>query len=598
MKKSISTVTNKVGILFFLGVLVFWQGAVVFFQVPAYILPAPTQIISALIDSGALLLAHTRVTLLEAMAGFILAISLAAVLALLMDSIPWVKRALYPILIASQTVPIISVAPLFIIWFGYGILPKIVVVTLVCFFPLVISLLDGLAAVDDELVSLLKTMGANRWQIFKIVKLPGALPSFFSGLKIAATYSIMGAVIGEWLGASQGIGVFMIRVQKSFLLDKVFAAIVVITILSMGVFGLVRILERSAMPWMYVNDFRRNDGKEKVIVKKILSIISLILLTAFLMAGCGEQPAQQGEEQKEPVKVTVVLDWVPNTNHTGLYVAKDQGFYEEEGLHVDIVQPSAGATDQLIASGQGDFGVSYQEGVTNARAAGIPIKSIAAMIQHNTSCFASPAAKNITSPKDFVGKKYGGWGSPAEHAMIKSLMDKYGADVSKVEEVNIGTADFFSSVEKDVDFSWIFYGWDGIQAELKKFPLNVIMIKDEDPALDYYTPVLIASEKTIGENPELVKKFLAATDKGYQFAIAHPEESAEILLANAPELDPELVRASQRWLADKYQDDAPQWGLQKQEVWENYARWLNDNGLLETEIDAAAAFTNDFLPEK
>jgi len=282
---------------------------------------------------------------------------------------------------------------------------------------------------------------------------------------------------------------------------------------------------------------------------------------------------------------------------TPLFVAKDKGFYEKRGLSVEIIQPSAGGSDQLIAAGQGDFGVSYQEAVTYARAAGIPVKSIAAVIQHNTSCFASPVSKNILSPKDFAGKRYGGWGSPAEHAVIKSLMDKYGADITQVEEINMGTADFFSSIEKDIDFAWIYYGWDGIQAELKDVKLNTIMLKDEDPALDYYTPVLIASEKTLADKPQLVRDFLAATAEGYQYAAENPDDSADILLANAPELDEKLVHASQLWLADKYQADAPAWGMQKQEVWGNYADWLLKYGLLEKKISVPEAFTNQFLPE-
>lgn len=334
-----------------------------------------------------------------------------------------------------------------------------------------------------------------------------------------------------------------------------------------------------------------------MILKKLLSLLMMASLVVFLMTGCGKQTEQQETPAEETTKVTVILDWVPNTNHTGLYVAKDKGYYAEQGLEVEIIQPTAGGTAQLIASDQGDFGVSYQEEVTNARAEDIPIKSIAAVIQHNTSGFASPASKNITSPKDFEGKKYGGWGSPVEHAMIKSLMDKYDADVNKVEEIGMGAADFFTSVERDVDFAWIYYGWTGVEAELREVPLNIVMLKDEDPALDFYTPVLISSEKTIAEKPEMVKKFLAATQKGYEFAINNPEDSAQVLLDNAPELDAELVKASQLWLADKYQDDAPAWGIQKQEVWEDYANWLFERELLKKNIDASEAFTNEFLPQ-
>jgi len=329
--------------------------------------------------------------------------------------------------------------------------------------------------------------------------------------------------------------------------------------------------------------------------QKVMTVLVLVLALGLPVSGCAKG-GQTGPGGDNPTKVTVVLDWVPNTNHTGMYVAQAKGFYAAEGLAVDIIQPTAGGTAQLIAAGQGDFGVSYQEEVTLARTAGLPIKSIAAVIQHNTSGFASHVNRGITSPKDFEGKKYGGWGSPVEQAMIKALMDKYGADATKVEEINIGTMDFFQSIERDIDFAWIYYGWTGIEAELRGVPLNVIMLHEEDSALDFYTPVLIASEKTLSDKPELAEKFLRATARGCQLAIEQPDAAAEILLQAVPELDPALVKASQKWLSTRYQDDAPYWGFQKTEVWAAYAEWMFERKLLEQRLDAPAAFTNKFLP--
>lgn len=249
MKRSINIGNYFSSSIVIMGLIIFWQWAVFFFHIPQWILPAPNQIVMALFESFDVLFFHTKVTMGESLLGLLLAVFLAVFLALLMDSFTWVKKSLYPLLISSQTVPIITVAPLFIIWFGYGILPKVIVVTLICFFPMVISLLDGLASVSNDLINLLKTMGANSRQIFRMVKLPGAMPSFFSGLKISATYSIMGAVIGEMLGASKGLGVFMSRAQHSFKLSQVFAAILVITLLSFAFLGLVKLAEKMIMPW-------------------------------------------------------------------------------------------------------------------------------------------------------------------------------------------------------------------------------------------------------------------------------------------------------------------------------------------------------------
>ncbi len=319
-----------------------------------------------------------------------------------------------------------------------------------------------------------------------------------------------------------------------------------------------------------------------------------------MLTACGNNDGETSVDtdgQQELEEVTVVLDWTPNTNHTGLYVAADKGYFEEEGLDVEIIMPGEAGADQLVASGQAEFGVSYQESITEARIQDIPIVSIAAVIQHNTSGFASVKDKNITTPKDFEGKSYGGWGAPVEKAVLDSIMKQEDADVEQVEIVNIGDADFFTAMEQGIDFAWIYYGWTGIEAELREEPINMVYLTDYSEKLDYYTPVLATNEKMIEENPETIEKFLKAVSKGYQLAIDHPEEAADILLAAVPDLDPELVKASQEWLASKYQDDADRWGEQKLEVWENYATWMYDNGLLEAELDSEQAFTNGFLPE-
>ncbi|WMT41496.1 ABC transporter substrate-binding protein [Paenibacillus sp. D2_2] len=338
--------------------------------------------------------------------------------------------------------------------------------------------------------------------------------------------------------------------------------------------------------------------------KWVLLALSCLLV---IIAGCGKAnnantPAANGNaanggQTKELRDVKFVLDWSPNTNHTGLYVAQAKGFYEEEGLKLDILLPGSGGADAMVASGEVPFGISYQESVTQGRTQGVPLVSIAAVIQHNTSGFAAPVDRNIKSPKDFEGKTYGGWGSPVEEAVMKSIMDIDGGDVSKVKIINMGEADFFTAVKRDIDFAWIFYAWTGIEAELRGEPLDMLYVKDYSDKLDYYTPVIATNEKQIKDDPELIKAFLRATSKGYQYAIQHPEEAADILLKAVPDLDKDLVIASQKWLSPKYQDDAARWGEQKQSVWQNYSDWMYEKKLIEKPLDTDAAYTNDFLPE-
>jgi ABC-type nitrate/sulfonate/bicarbonate transport system substrate-binding protein len=333
-------------------------------------------------------------------------------------------------------------------------------------------------------------------------------------------------------------------------------------------------------------------------LKKILFSVAASLIAAIILAvmpACGRVP----EKADQPRKVTVILDWVPNTNHTGIYVAREKGYYSEKGLEVEIIQPTEGGSADLIAADKGEFGISYQEQVTYARTAEnpLPIVAVAAIIHHNTSGFASPLDRNIQTPADFEGKKYGGWGSPIEEAMLKGLMEKYNADFSRLEIVNIGASDFFTSVERDVDFTWIYYGWDGVKAELIDFPINFILLQDLDPVLDFYTPVIIVSEDTIKNEPGLVKDFISATRDGYEFTIDNPEESAEIFLDDNPELDPELIYASQNYLSENYVSYTEGWGYMKKDIWENYSSWMYDSNLLENRLEAEEAFTNQFLTE-
>ncbi len=332
-------------------------------------------------------------------------------------------------------------------------------------------------------------------------------------------------------------------------------------------------------------------------MKKWLGSFSCLLL---LLAGCGGQADEKGESAEKEnnlKKVSVVLDWSPNTNHTGLYVAQEKDFFKDEGLDVEIILPGEAGADQLVASGKSQFGISYQESITEARVQGVPIVSIGAVIQHNTSGFASPSEKNIKSPKDFEGKTYGGWGAPLEKAVLTSLMETEGADVEKVDIVNMGDSDFFTAVKRDIDFAWIYYAWTGVEAELRGEKINMVYLTDYSDKLDYYTPVISTSEKMIEKDPETVKAFMAAVTKGYEFAIDQPGEAADILIKAVPDLDADLVKKSQEWLSPRYQDDAPRWGEQKAEVWQNYMDWMLDKKLLEKETDVDKAFTNEFLPE-
>ena len=233
------------------ALLAFWELYVRSGQVNPAVLPSPTGIIQALIDNWDVISVHTLQTLLETVLGMAAATLLGLLLAVLLDISSWTRRAIYPLLVTSQTIPMIALAPLLLIWFGFDLGPKVIVVTLYCFFPIAVACADGLASADPELMKLLRSMRASRWQALWLVRLPGAMPAFFSGLRIAATYSVTGAIFGEYVGAYQGLGIYMQTSANSHAIILVFAAILVTAALSLLLFGLVSLIERIALPWYH-----------------------------------------------------------------------------------------------------------------------------------------------------------------------------------------------------------------------------------------------------------------------------------------------------------------------------------------------------------
>jgi len=236
---------------FFAVLIAFWQYISASSKVVFWIIPSPLAVLRVFSEHSVLLWSHTRITLYETLVGLSISILIGVFIAILMDLSAFIRRMLYPYLVVSQTIPIIALAPLLIVWFGYGVQSKIFTVVLICLFPIALNLFDGLGQVSMEHIRLLKSMGAGKWKIFRYLKIPAAMPSFFTGLKLSATYSVMGAVIGEWLGGEGGLGIYMTRATKSYRTDHVFAVILVIILLSMTLFGIVLLLNRIFLRWHF-----------------------------------------------------------------------------------------------------------------------------------------------------------------------------------------------------------------------------------------------------------------------------------------------------------------------------------------------------------
>lgn len=333
-------------------------------------------------------------------------------------------------------------------------------------------------------------------------------------------------------------------------------------------------------------------------MKKIIALLLALLTAATLLAGCSDK-----ESGKELKKITFCLDWTPNTNHTGLYVAQAKGYYKDAGLDVTIVQPPEDGATALVAAGQAQFGVTGQDTLAGALALDepLPVTAVAALLQHNSSGLIARAGEGMDRPAGMEGKVYATWNSPIELAMIKYLMEADGADFDTLTLIPNNITDEPGALEAhQADSIWVFYGWGAITAELRGFDYDFIYFKDYGEVMDYYTPIMTANNDFLKNDPEAAKAFLAATAKGYEYAIENPEEAAKILIegdtTGSLKDSEELVVASQKWMCDQYKAEVSRWGYIDPVRWDGFYAWLTDNGLCAKPLGAGTGFTNDFLP--
>lgn len=322
--------------------------------------------------------------------------------------------------------------------------------------------------------------------------------------------------------------------------------------------------------------------------------------TGKTSAGKTDTEKNQTGAAKDLKKITFVLDWTPNTNHTGIYVAKEKGYFKDAGLDVEIVQPPEDGAEVLVGSGKAQFGISFQDSLAPAIAGdnALPVEAVAAVLQHNTSGIISRKGEGIDRPKGLEGKKYATWDLDLEKATLKNVVEQDGGDFSKVKLIPSTVTDEVSALKsKSVDAIWVFYGWAGIAAEVAELKTDFFYFKDINKVFDFYTPVIIGNSGWLKKNPDTAKAFLSACKKGYEFAIDNPKEAADILCKASPELDKKLAHASQEYMKDQYKSEVRQWGYIDPARWNAYYNWVNDNGLSKAKIPENTGFTNDYLPK-
>lgn len=336
----------------------------------------------------------------------------------------------------------------------------------------------------------------------------------------------------------------------------------------------------------------------------VLVVVGALYLHQQMASSATASSAQAPSCKGQMTTFKFALDWTPNTNHTGIYVAKEKGWYAAQCINLQIMPYSANVSpDALVSSGQADAGISSTEGIVADTAVNQPVVSIAAIIQHNTSALVSLASSGLSRPRDFDGKIYGGFGAPYEAAVVGAIIRQNGGKgIFKNVTLNIDTMQALET--KQIDFAWVFEGWEVIQAERAGYKLNVFPIIDYGIP-DYYTPNIITSPREIKQHPDLLRRFMTATEQGYAYARAHAHEAAQMLIdgagaSNFP--DQGLVFASQNFLSPRYADPGHQWGLQDAAAWQGYPEFmlrskaiLNSNNQPIQSMNFSALYTNQFI---
>jgi ABC-type nitrate/sulfonate/bicarbonate transport system substrate-binding protein len=332
-----------------------------------------------------------------------------------------------------------------------------------------------------------------------------------------------------------------------------------------------------------------------------LAAACVLVLAVSACGGDDDDGNASASDNETPTKdVTLVLNWTPNTHHIGIYAAKQMGWYDDAGINLKIVEPTEAGAEQAVGAGRAQFGISMAEGVLPARAEGVPIVSIGTILPVNDSALMSLPEDGIKGPADLAGRTYGGYGGPLETELIDRLAECGGVDPSAVKHVEVGNVDYLAGLQANrFDFVWIFAGWDALRAsEVEDTPVDLIRFDDHlDCIPNWYTPLVISNEKTIKDDPDLVRSFLAVTARGYQLAIDDPQRAADLMLQAVPETDEKLLRATADYYASRFTAGGKPWGTQDEATWSSFEQFLEEAGLLEEPLTVDDAYTDEYLPK-
>lgn len=324
----------------------------------------------------------------------------------------------------------------------------------------------------------------------------------------------------------------------------------------------------------------------------------LLLCLMMGTSSCGDIK-QEKRPQKDLTEITMVLDWTPNTTHTGLYVALKKGYFQKEGLDVTLVEPPEDGATNMVAAGEAEFGIGFQDDLAENFSSNtqLPVTAVAALIQHNQTGFISLARNEVDTPAKIAGHSMATSDETIEQAMVRALVEAGGGDFFQISMESTYVDDVAATLDAGIHVVLGDYGWDVIACERQGMQINYLSLREQNEIFDYYSPVVIANNTFLTEKPDMAKAFLRAVREGYQDAVMNPAEAAKILLEEASDLDQDLVESSQRYMSQQYIADSSAFGVFDAERWNRFYNWINEKKLFQNEIPEGTGFTNEFLEE-
>ncbi len=499
-------------LLFSLTLLVTWELAARHFSHFLFILPAPSEVGAALIELRGRFFLHTTATLMEMLGGFFLATAAAFPLGWLMIRLPSTRSVLQPLFIVIQCLPMFTLAPIMVLWFGWGYTAIAIPTALMIFFPLTLNIYQGLKSTPPEMLEFFEANEATAWQTFIKLRLPWALPHIFAGFRISAAIAGVGAIAGEWAGAQRGLGILMLESRRNTDLEITFGALFCLTLISSAFYLLALLLERVvAHPFRWRTFFsKKNPCRLPVRKRRFALPFLLFALLVILLPGCKEPEGQ---------KTRLILDWLPNPNHVPLYVGLEKGFFREEGIELDIqkMQDQGGGISYLT-SGQADLLINHMPAALKASARGAELKLVGLLIKEPLRCFLY---RSEIDPKNLSEKTLGYCiGGPDTH-FLDFLLEQ--GEISPQARKNV-SIDLVSAMGTHaVDF---IYGgfWNIEPAQLRALGVETSSIPIQEFGVPpYYEIVILAQAGTRESSSDFVAAFQRALQRSIDFCFQNPD---------------------------------------------------------------------------